>query len=205
VKAFLKPFVPGALAARLRRELRLRRYFRQLRSWLCRGSHQRMITAGGQPAAATIPQPNAALTSAWQKSHGSANNEKLDSNFCVLRASKRQNTVTFLLHFFPFSDIMPIKGVLMRLPKEMIKHIADVIAINLEAKGLAKYDVPRDAVSTKIADTITANMVAEDKLNEEVKKLLAAHEAEISKGQMDYRKVFELTKQKLAKERGIVL
>lgn len=93
----------------------------------------------------------------------------------------------------------------MRLPKEMIKHIADVIAINLEAKGLAKYDVPRDAVSTKIADTITANMVAEDKLNEEVKKLLAAHEAEISKGQMDYRKVFELTKQKLAKERGIVL
>jgi hypothetical protein len=145
------------------------------------------------------------LTGAWQESHRSANNEKLNSNFCVLRAPKRQNTVTFLLHFFPFSDIMPIKGVLMRLPKEMIKHIADAIAVNLEAKGLAKYDVPRDAVSAKIADTITANMVAEDKLNEEVKKLLAAHEAEISKGQMDYRKVFELTKQKLAKERGIVL
>jgi hypothetical protein len=48
-------------------------------------------------------------------------------------------------------------------------------------------------------------MLAEDKLNDEVKKLLAAHEDEIAKGHMDYRKVFDLTKQKLAKERGIVL
>lgn len=93
----------------------------------------------------------------------------------------------------------------MRLPKEMVKHIADAIAANLKSKSLADYDVSNDAVSTKIAETITADMIAEDKLNEEVKKLLAAHEAEISRGQMDYRKVFELTKQKLAKERGIVL
>jgi len=93
----------------------------------------------------------------------------------------------------------------MRISKGIIKHIADAIATNLEAKSLAKYDVSKDVISAKIAEVITADMVAEDKLNEEVKKLLAAHEAEISKGQMDYRKVFELTKQKLAKERGIVL
>ena len=93
----------------------------------------------------------------------------------------------------------------MRLSKELVKHIADAIAMNLESKGLAGYDVSKDAISSKIAETITADLTAEDKLNEEVKKLLAVHEAEISKGQMDYRKVFELTKQKLAKERGIVL
>ena len=93
----------------------------------------------------------------------------------------------------------------MRLSKEMVKHIADAITLNLESKGLAGYDVSKDAISSKIVETIIADMLAEDKLNEEVKKLLATHEAEISKGQMDYRKVFELTKQKLAKERGIVL
>jgi len=93
----------------------------------------------------------------------------------------------------------------VRLSKEMVKHIADAIAGNLESKGLAGYDVSKDVISTKIVETITADMIAEDKLNEEVKKLLAAHETEIFKGQMDYRKVFELTKQKLAKERGIVL
>lgn len=93
----------------------------------------------------------------------------------------------------------------MRLSKEMIKHLSDAIAANLEDKGLVKYDVPKDAISAKIAEVITADMLAEDKLNKDVEKLLAAHEAEIAKGNMDYRKVFELTKQKLAKERGIVL
>ena len=93
----------------------------------------------------------------------------------------------------------------MRLSKEMIKHLSDAIAANLEDKGLVEYEVPKDAISVKIAEVITADMLAEDKLNKDVEKLLAAHEAEIAKGNMDYRKVFELTKQKLAKERGIVL
>ncbi len=93
----------------------------------------------------------------------------------------------------------------MRLPKEMIKHIADEIAANLEKKGLAEYEVPKSAIAEKIAEVILANMAEEDVLNKDVEKLLSAHEAEIAKENMDYRKVFELTKQKLAKERGIVL
>jgi hypothetical protein len=93
----------------------------------------------------------------------------------------------------------------MRLPKEMIKHIADAIATNLENKGLAEYEAPKSSIVAKIAEVITADMVAEDSLNRDVEKLLSAHEAEIAQGQMDYRKVFEMTKQKLAKDRGIVL
>jgi uncharacterized protein len=97
---------------------------------------------------------------------------------------------------------MPTK---MRLSKDLIQHIAAAISANLESKGLVRYDVPRDAVTAKITDVITANMMEEDKLNKDVEKLLSAHEAEIARGQMDYRKVFELTKQKLAKDRGMVL
>lgn len=93
----------------------------------------------------------------------------------------------------------------MRISKELIKHIADAIAANLESKEMVEYDAARSAIAGKIADVITANMQEEDKLNKDVEKLLSAHEAEIAKGHMDYRKVFELTKQKLAKERGIVL
>lgn len=93
----------------------------------------------------------------------------------------------------------------MRLPKEMIKHIADTIAVNLESKGFVKYETPKSSIATKIAEVITTNMVAEDNLNRDVEKLLAAHEDEIAQGQMDYRKVFEMTKKKLAKDRGIVL
>ncbi len=93
----------------------------------------------------------------------------------------------------------------MRLPKELITHIADTITAELENKEMVKYAAPKTAISTVIADVITENMMAEDRLNKEVEKLLSAHEAAIAKGQMDYRKVFELTKQKLAKERGIIL
>ena len=70
---------------------------------------------------------------------------------------------------------------------------------------MVKYDVSKEVIASKIADVITADMMAEEKLNKDVEKLLSAHEAEIARGQMDYRKVFELTKQKLAKDRGIVL
>jgi uncharacterized protein len=93
----------------------------------------------------------------------------------------------------------------MRLPKEMIKHIADAIAENLEKKGIVEYEVPKATIAEKIAEVILANMTEEDKLNKDVEKLLSAHEAEIAKENMDYRKVFELTKNKLAKERGFVL
>ena len=97
---------------------------------------------------------------------------------------------------------MPVK---MRLSKDLIQHIADSLTANLAAKDLLKYDVPAGAISARINEIITANMLEEDKLNRDVEKLLSAHEAEIAKGQMDYRKVFDLTKQKLAKDRGFVL
>jgi hypothetical protein len=93
----------------------------------------------------------------------------------------------------------------MRLPKEMIKHIADAIAENLESKGLAEYEVPGSEIAGKIAEVITANMLEEERLNRDAEKMLAAHEAEIAAGQMDYRKMLDLAKKKLAKERGFVL
>ena len=93
----------------------------------------------------------------------------------------------------------------MRGHKEMIKRIYDSIGENLEKKGLAEYEVTKSAIAEKVAEVILANMAEEDKLNKDVEKLLSAHEAEIAKEQMDYRKEFELTKQKLAKERGFVL
>jgi len=93
----------------------------------------------------------------------------------------------------------------MRLSKDMIKYLSDAIAANLKSKGLADYEVTTEIIATRISEVITANMVEEDNLGKDAEKLLAAHETEISQGQMDRRKMLELTKQKLAKDRGIVL
>lgn len=93
----------------------------------------------------------------------------------------------------------------MRLSKELIRQIAESIANNLNSKGLARLAVPRHVLAERIGEIITRDMQAEDQLNRDVEKVLASYESEISKGQMDYRKVFELTKQKLAKDRKMVL
>jgi hypothetical protein len=93
----------------------------------------------------------------------------------------------------------------MRLSRETIKQIADAVVSSLETKGLAKFLAARDAVSAKAVELITADLAAEDRLDEEVKKILESHEAEIAKGGMDYRKLFDLTKRKLASDREMVL
>ncbi len=93
----------------------------------------------------------------------------------------------------------------MRLSKETIKQIADAVASVLETKGLAKFLATRDAVLAKAVEVITADLTAEDRLDEEVRKILESHEAEIAKGGMDYRKLFDLTKRKLASDREMVL
>jgi hypothetical protein len=48
-------------------------------------------------------------------------------------------------------------------------------------------------------------LTVEDRLNEEVREMLKKFEPEIEKGRLDYRKLFDLTKQKLVKERNLVL
>jgi hypothetical protein len=93
----------------------------------------------------------------------------------------------------------------MRLSKETVKQIADAVVSSLETKGLGKLLAPRSAVSAKVVELITADLTAEDRLDAEVRKILESHEAEIAKGGMDYRKLFDLTKRKLAGDRGIVL
>ena len=93
----------------------------------------------------------------------------------------------------------------MRLSKEMIRQIAGDIGSSLQSKNLVKFLASPDAVAGKIADCIAEDLSAEDRLDDEVKKILASHDAEIAKGGMDYRKIFEMTKRKIADERGIVL
>ena len=93
----------------------------------------------------------------------------------------------------------------MRLPRELIQHLSDAIAVGLESPVVAKLKVPRHILAANIAEIITKDLQAEDRLDRDVEKLLASYEAEISGGGMDARKMFDLTKKKLAKDRGMVL
>jgi len=92
----------------------------------------------------------------------------------------------------------------MRLRKRQIESIADNIAVELiKDEGLACDNV--EDFKAIIRHVITEDLVVEDKLNDEVRQILEAHSSEIRQGSIEYHKMFRLVKEKLAKERNIVL
>lgn len=93
----------------------------------------------------------------------------------------------------------------MRIPKSRIKPIARRIINNLISKDLIEPLVPQETLIEVTESIVLDELMVEDRLNEEVREILKKYESEIEKGKLDYRKLFELTKQKLVKERNIIL
>ena len=63
----------------------------------------------------------------------------------------------------------------------------------------------KDKVVEILEELIIDELLVEDRLNEEVDRLLRQYDSEIEKGRLDYRKLFEMTKYKLVRERNIIL
>ena len=93
----------------------------------------------------------------------------------------------------------------MRVPKSWVPILARRISENLTVKETVKITVPMDKFIEKTEEIIMEELTVEDKLNDEVRELLKKHATDIERGRMDYRRIFELTKQKIVKERNLVL
>ena len=93
----------------------------------------------------------------------------------------------------------------MRVPKSWVPILAKKVSENLTSREVVKITVPMDKFIEKTEAIITEELTVEDRLNDEVRELLKKHSTDIERGRMDYRKLFELTKQKLVKERNLVL
>lgn len=93
----------------------------------------------------------------------------------------------------------------MRIPKSWVTSMARQIIDNLLKKELIEPAIPVNTLIEETEKLLMDELMVEDRLNEEVRHLLRKYELEIEKGRLDYRKLFEMTKQKLVKERNIVL
>ena len=93
----------------------------------------------------------------------------------------------------------------MRIPKSWVPILAKRIVENLSQKMMVSPTVPMDKLIAKTEEIITEELMVEDRLHDEVRELLKKHAADIEKGRMDYRKLFDLTKHRLVKERNLVL
>ena len=93
----------------------------------------------------------------------------------------------------------------MRLRKKMIDHVAKTVTERLLGQGLLTVDGARQTVMAEVSRLITADLMIEDRLNEEVKDLLRAYTVEIERGNIDYARMFTMVKRKLVQERGLIL
>jgi len=79
------------------------------------------------------------------------------------------------------------------------------ISGNLISKELAEPLVPVNTLIQEIETLLLEDLMTEDRLNAEVRELLKKYEPEIEKGRLDFKKLFDMTKQKLIKERNLTL
>lgn len=93
----------------------------------------------------------------------------------------------------------------MRIPKTWVAVITQKIVEGLISKELVTPLVSVDKLKADVEELIMEELMVEDRLNEEVRDILRKHSPEIERNKLDYRKLFELTKQKLVKERNLVL
>lgn len=93
----------------------------------------------------------------------------------------------------------------MRIPKSWVPLISKKILENLIKKDLIEPNIPLNELEKEIESLMLDELMVEDRLNEEVREILKKYDIEIEKGKLDYKKLFEMTKQKLVKERNIVL
>lgn len=93
----------------------------------------------------------------------------------------------------------------MRVPKGWVPVLSKEIVQELLKRELVELVMPREEAVALLSGLILEELMIEDILNAEVREMLKKYDSEIEKGRLDYRRLFEMTKQKLVKERNIVL
>ena len=93
----------------------------------------------------------------------------------------------------------------MRIPNPWVSLIAKKIVGDLLARELIEPNVSLEELMTHVEGLILDELTVEDRVNEEAREILKKYAYEIEKGRLDYRKMFELTKKKIVRERGLIL
>jgi hypothetical protein len=93
----------------------------------------------------------------------------------------------------------------MRLTKERIQSIASTTIGRLQIKGLLEVTGSTDNLTRLLDHAITEELTVEDRLNAEVREILKKFESDFERGRADYQKMFTMVKQKLVRQRGLIL
>lgn len=93
----------------------------------------------------------------------------------------------------------------MKLSSEKVEHLASrLIDILAETDGIM-FQADDSQLRLAITDIISDELMVEERLDAEVHQMLQAYKYEITMGRMNYDELFRKTRQRLIRERRIVL
>jgi len=93
----------------------------------------------------------------------------------------------------------------MKLSREQVEKLVRASIERLKEKELIEFKADEKKVYERMVEIFVADLKAEDDLDKEVEALLKSHSGAMDSQRVDYRKMFSMIKNKLARERGIVL
>ena len=93
----------------------------------------------------------------------------------------------------------------MRLSEERVHHVAKVMAQQMIEKGLIQSSYGETKVAQVVARAMLKELAMEDKIEDEVRRLLSHYSRQIDEGSAEWEVLFQKTKEELAQKRGYVL
>ena len=93
----------------------------------------------------------------------------------------------------------------MRLTDEQLRRIGATILSRWKAKGLVRAKSADEALVAGMAAEIRRDIQREEELDREAEALLEQHIRKIGDSQANTRILFQKIKERLAKDRGVVL
>jgi hypothetical protein len=93
----------------------------------------------------------------------------------------------------------------VRLRQEEIDYISWKILRGLKEDEVIDIMGEEEPVVERLRHALSENLAAEDQLNREVDDILRGHLKEIQRDSVDYRRMFQMVKTKLARERNLVI
>jgi hypothetical protein len=92
----------------------------------------------------------------------------------------------------------------MHLPREYVAYMAKQVLKRLRERNLIEYDQP-DFVTEVMTQVMLDEVGVEDRLNDEVRKILEEHGEEMKRMGASYEEMFKKVKKQLVRERKVVL
>ncbi len=92
----------------------------------------------------------------------------------------------------------------MLLPREFVGYMARKLLKRLTAQGLIQFEQP-EYVTEVITQVMLDEVSVEDRLNDEVRKILEEYQDEMQRNGASYEEMYKKVKRQLVRERKLIL